>query len=38
MEELTELLLKSGLVMVFMFIVLWGVNRLLLYFKRITTS
>jgi len=38
MDDLMELLLKSGLVMVFMFIVLWGCNRLLLYFKNLATK
>lgn len=38
MGELTDLLLKCGLVMFFVFVILWGVNRLLLYFKKISTS
>lgn len=38
MDGLTELLLKCGLVMLFVFIILWGVNCLLRYFKRLSTS
>ena len=38
MDGLTELLLKCGLVMLFVFIILWGVNMLFRYFKKISIS
>lgn len=38
MEEILNVLLQSGLIFTMFFVILWGVNRLLVYFKILTTA